>query len=171
MSAKEFFKEKVFKPIQNQLSQGADPKSLAKSAALGSVMSIIPVFSVSTWLCIVIAAKWKLNQVVVQVFNYVFYPFQFILIPVFISLGAKLTGSPPVSFQVNAVIGQFKVSPSSVFTEYGVAWAKGVIVWALVSPLVFIVIYQISFFAFSRFIQKRKEGPNTPATADDSRLN
>ena len=157
MSIGTFFKAKVLKPLKDQLSQGADPKSLATSAAVGSVMSIIPVFSVSTWLCVLIAAKFKLNQVVIQVFNYIFYPFQFALIPVFMSIGAKLTGAPAVSFNVKAVIAEAKSHPGEVLSQYGVAWIKAVVVWALVSPLIFIVLYQITYFIFVRVIKKKPD--------------
>jgi hypothetical protein len=159
MGISDLFKTKVVKPLKDQLTQGADPRGLAQSAAVGAIMGIIPYLGISTGICLVIAAKWKLNQVVVQVFNYIVYPLQFLLIPVFMSLGAKLTGAPAILFDVSFVVAQAKIYPGAVLEEYGIIWLKAGIPWLLSAPVLYFMLVPIGEFVFARILRKK----STPA--------
>ena len=147
---KNFFKEKLISPLLAQLKQGASPEGLALTCALGASLAIIPVLGSTTLLCLGVGFFLKLNQPALQVVNYLLYPVQLILLPVFLSLGARLTSSEPILFNLKLFSAEFQASPLHFLQKYGMVGLHAVLVWALIAPLLSFILYYLFKLLFSK---------------------
>lgn len=146
-----FFEAKLLIPIKNQLTQGASPKGLARTCAAGVTLAILPLLGATTALCAIVAVKFKLNQPLIQLVNYLLYPVQLLLLPIFIFAGAKLTGSVPIVFDPRVVVSEFTTDPSLFMKHYGIAGLHAVLVWAIMSPVLFKLIEWMSLRVFKKW--------------------
>ena len=146
-----FFQKKLLTSIKNQLTQGANPLGLARTCAAGVTLAIIPLLGATTALCAIIGIKFKLNQPIIQLVNYLFYPVQLLLLPVFIFSGAKLTGSIPVAFDPKVVVTEFTTDPGLFMKHYGMAGLHAVLVWAIICPFLFKSIEWICLVFFKKW--------------------
>jgi uncharacterized protein (DUF2062 family) len=151
-----FFNRVLIRPLVEQIKQGADANGLAKTVAAGFIISIIPVLGVTTAICVVVGLKLRLNQPVIQAVNYLFYPLQIILLPVFILLGAKIFGVEPVSFDPKTVFSEFTTDPGLFMSNYGMAGLRACLVWVLISPILFFSLKSISYFFFKKLKIKQE---------------
>jgi uncharacterized protein (DUF2062 family) len=140
--------------IKKQLSQGSDPKGLAMTCALGFAIGVFPILGVTTAICLLVGAVLKLNQPILQVLNYLIYPLQIILIPVFLKLGAELTGSPMITLRPESIMAEFGADAGVFLQTYGMAGLHAVLVWCLVAPLLILLIYQVALRIFSSWSKK-----------------
>lgn len=146
---------KIITPFVNQLKQGADARSLANAVAAGLTIAIIPVLGITTGLCFFVGVRWKLNQPILQLVNYLFYPVQILLFPLFLLAGSKLMGVPPVTLSPSALVDEFKVDPLVFLSNYGMAGARALIVWLLLAVPLFYLVRLVSEFLLSKWIQKQ----------------
>lgn len=150
---KDFFKRKLIEPIKGQIRQGATPHGMALTVACGISIAIFPLLGLTMLLCLLAGVILKLNQPVLHAVNYVLYPAQLILIPVFLKLGAILTGSNPIVFDPAVIIKEFSSDIGLFFQKYGLAGLHAVLVWLLVAP----VMTWISYHIFLRLFKKWKK--------------
>jgi uncharacterized protein (DUF2062 family) len=148
---KEFLRRKLIEPMKLQLLQGASPKGLALSCALGATFAVFPIIGSTTALCLLLGVVLKLNQPVLQAVNYILYPLQIILVPVFLSLGASLTRSEPMVFNLELLSKEFMAGPGLFFLKYGMVGLHGILAWLLIAPFFAWIIYILSFNAFRRW--------------------
>jgi len=151
-----FFNRVLVKPVLDQVKQGADANGLANTVAAGLIIAVIPVLGITTALCVAVGLKWRLNQPVIQAVNYLLYPVQIILLPVFILLGAKLFGVEPVSFDPKTVFSEFTTDPGLFMSNYGMAGLRACMVWLLISPVLFFITKSISLFFFKKLKIKQE---------------
>lgn len=150
---KNFVHRYLLDPVLDQIKQGADAKTLSTAVAAGATIAVMPVLGATTALCAIAGVKWKLNQPVLQLVNYFLYPVQILMIPVFLILGARLWGVEPVSINPQTIFQEFRSDTALFFANYGMAGLRSVVVWALLSPIIFFPIRRISFFILSRMIR------------------
>lgn len=148
---KKIFQKRLLEPIKNQLQQGATPQGLALSVAFGISISIFPILGATTFLCLMFGIILKLNQPVLQATNYLLYPVQIIMIPVFLKLGADLTGSTPISFNPQLIMAEFSADVGLFFKKYGMAGLHGILAWLIVAPLLTWMSYKILFPIFNKW--------------------
>ncbi len=133
------------KPIRDQLTQGIDPKSLAKTCAAGVSIAILPVIGATTALCVFVGIRFKLNQPILQAINYVLYPLQLLLLPLFLFWGAKLTGAEMISFDPKTISTEFLQSPTLFLGRYGMAGLHAVLIWIILVPFLFKFIEWVAY--------------------------
>jgi uncharacterized protein (DUF2062 family) len=146
-----FFRHHLLTPIAEQLKQGATPADLARTVASGVSLAIFPLLGTTTALCVFAGIRWKLNQPILQAVNYLLYPLQLLLLPVFLMVGAKVTGSEPISFHPEAIAHEFTSDPRLFFAKYGMAGLHGVMVWIVVAPILFFLVNKASYALFSHW--------------------
>lgn len=129
-------------PILNQLRQGITPEKIALTLALGAVCSVFPIFGMTTVLCGVLGVWLRLNQALIQSLNYLLTPLHVALLLPFYRAGETLFGQPHVPiFSVTELIDRFRESPLKFFADYGMVGVYGVTVWALLAPVVSLLLY------------------------------
>jgi uncharacterized protein (DUF2062 family) len=137
---KVWLEQRVFSPLVGLLKSGLTPEKLAMSLACGAVIGVIPFIGVSTTSCILLATVFRLNQIAIQVANYLAYPLQFILLLPFVRLGEKIFGLAPISFIPEQVIALFKLDLLGGIQIYGTAIFAGCVAWAILAvPMIFIL--------------------------------
>ena len=153
-----FFHRFLIGPVVEQIKQGADADGLAKSLSAAAIIAVIPILGSTTALCVMVGLRWRLNQPVMQAVNYVLYPLQIILLPVFIYAGAILFGVEPVSFDPKTVFSEFTSEPALFMSKYGMAGLRACIVWFLIAPLLYFPLKSISRSLFKRLMKKQEAG-------------
>ncbi len=139
--AESFWKKRIVAPIAGQLRQGITPEKIALTIALGGVLSIFPILGATTILCAIAAFALRLNQPVIHLVNYCAYPAQFALLIPFYRAGETLFGKPHVPLSISFLLGRFRESPGQFLRDFGMIGVQGIVVWALVAPLLAAVIY------------------------------
>ncbi len=140
---KNFWRTRVKEPILAQLTQGVTPEKLALTCALGGAIGVFPILGSTTLLCFLIGIFLKLNQPAIQAVNYVVYPLQLGLLPLFVRLGEKLYGAQPVPLMPSDLIREFTQGPAPFLSKYGLAGIYGISAWALLAPLVAAPVYYV----------------------------
>lgn len=136
-----FWKRRIVAPIAGQLRQGITPEKIALSIALGGVLSIFPILGATTILCAVAAFAFRLNQPVIHLVNYCAYPAQFALLIPFYRAGETLFRKPHVPLSVTFLLDRFRADAGQFLRDFGVIGMQGIVVWALVAPLLTAAIY------------------------------
>ena len=75
--------------LQPILTSGLPPKRLAATCCVGIAIGTMPLLLGTTLLCLVIAARFRLNQLLLQTVNYLVYPLQLSLLVPFYTLGNR----------------------------------------------------------------------------------
>jgi len=138
-----FLRRRLVDPLKAQLAQGVTPGRLALAVALGFVLGAVPVLGISTFLCLGVAAALKLNQPAIQVANYAAYPVQLALLIPFFQAGAWLFGRPPVTFTVKQLKAELHADRWGTITHYAGANLRAVAAWALVAPVVALLVFVV----------------------------
>ena len=139
-----FWKRRIVAPIAGQLRQGITPEKIALTIALGFVLGVFPILGATTLLCALAAFALRLNQPVIHLVNYFAYPAQFALLLPFYRAGETLFGKPHVPLSIPFLLGSFRDDPAHFLRELGVIGLQGIVVWALLAPVLAAFLY----FAF-----------------------
>jgi uncharacterized protein (DUF2062 family) len=134
-------RRKVLEPLSRQLTQGVSPSRLALALALGIVLGTIPVLGATTALCAVAGVLLRLNQPAIQVANYVAYPVQLALFVPLFQAGAWLFDAPPVAFTLADARAALARDPWGTAAAWAGANLRAVAAWALLAPVVALVLY------------------------------
>ena len=137
------FRDKIGRPILNLLKQGISPERLSLSIAFGAVIGMFPVLGATTLICAAVAIVLRLNQPAIQLFNYLVYPLQIILLIPFMSLGAFIFQGDPPPFSVQELGALFQQDfwgTVAAFFET-ILYASGA--WLLVCTPLFAGIYAL----------------------------
>lgn len=132
---KQAWKNKIIGPLRAQLTQGVSPHHLALSCALGITLGIFPILGSTTLLCFLAGILFKLNQPAIQAVNYLIYPVQLALFPVFIRTGEKLFHASPITFSPMQLTQEFMQGPTLFLSKYGFAGLYGIVIWTLIAPV------------------------------------
>ncbi len=144
-------KEKFFKLIREQLTQGITPQKVAFTVALGAAVGIFPVLGSSTLLCLSLGAALKLNQPMLQAVNYLVSPLQIIMIPIFARIGEMIVGAKHFPFSIPEVVKSFSESPASFIAQFGILGLHAALAWtALAAPILC-----LAYFAALKLISSK----------------
>ncbi|MBU6154469.1 MAG: DUF2062 domain-containing protein [Bdellovibrionales bacterium] len=127
---------RIIRPVLDQLKGGADPERLSLAATLGALIGIIPILGISTGIAVVVGAALRLNHVVLQAVNYLVYPLQLMLFPVFLKLGGVIFGGDSMEFDLTLLRQELSDSLPAFLSKYGMIGAKAVGVWAVLSIMI-----------------------------------
>lgn len=126
-----------------QLTQGATPRSLAISCAVGAMCGCFPLFGTTTLIGFGLGVAFRLNQPALQAANYAMAPVQILLLPVLISSGEWMFGAEPVSLNPVEFTTELFHAPTLFFSHYGWAAAYASVAWVLVAPVAGFFVYAV----------------------------
>jgi len=130
-----FWRRRVVGPILAQLTQGVTPDRLALTLGLGLACGVFPFLGFTTALCAAVAAALRLNQPVIHVINQLLWPVQLAGIPLYVALGQKLYGAPPVPVDPTEIARVFAESQREFWTRFGLMGLHAFTAWLLSLPL------------------------------------
>ncbi len=163
----------VFKPIagllrkpasvlKKLLRQGCSPRRLALGVAVGVTIGLAPLIWGTSLLCVALAWRLKLNQLAVQVGNYVCYPLQIALFVPFLLAGQKLF-LPSAQASSYEIWRKTLVADPLLFLRY--FWLTNLyalVVWLLLAPLIFYSCFLPLRALLSRWKNSSLSLQNTP---------
>ena len=130
-----WLRRRLWEPLAAQLRQGLSPERMAWSLALGLGAGVSPLVGSSTGLCILLALVFKLNQVVMQVANYLAYPLQLLLLIPFIRLGEKLFGANRLPLSIEVLSAAIRADAWGALHTFWTSLWHGTVAWLLLAPL------------------------------------
>lgn len=136
------------------LKAGTSPEKLALTCALGAIVGTLPIWGITTALCFVIAPIFRVNIIILQLVNYVLYPFQLLLILPFIKVGTYVFNVNPLPYTPGQLVSLFQTNFWQTIEEVGYALSLGVGVWAIASVGTYFAVYSMSLSFFRKW---RKE--------------
>ncbi len=139
--------------IQQQLSQGTTKEKVAQSITIGVIVGVFPTLGVSSLMAVFFGHFLKLNHIVVQATNYLMYPIQLLLIPLYIKLLSVITGQNDLPIRPDLIIELFFKDMKNFFHDYGLITIYAIILWTIVS----LVFYPIcNYFLIRLFTRSKK---------------
>jgi len=137
--------QRISSPVVSRLrvvmSAGLTPQKLAQTLCIGCALGILPLLWGTTLICLLVAHILKLNHVVLQTLNYLFYPLQLVLLVPFYKLGAWLfPWGPPLPSQLIATLMQ---SPLTSLHLLGWITFKSLTAWLITVVPVMLLGYPV----------------------------
>ncbi len=121
---------------------GISPHKLSVAIVLGFAIGICPLYGFTTFLCVVFAFSFRLNMAAIQLVNYLFWPLQISLIPVFVRFGEKLFhSSKKFPFSPREIKLMFENDWIEALRNFGLSLFHGVLSW-----LIFIIPFSIILY-------------------------
>jgi uncharacterized protein (DUF2062 family) len=126
------------------LKQGMQPRQLALALALGATIGLLPTVWGTSVLCILFAWLLRLNQVVVQLANYLVYPLQILLFIPYFHLGENLFGSNHLPDNLDLFLTNLQSDPLLVLDQYWQTNLQAACAWLLSLPLLMACSYPVA---------------------------
>lgn len=104
------FLKKYWERFKELLKQGITPKQLALSITIAAVVSLFPVFGISTIVLTALAIRFKLNLPIMIVLSYVIEPIKAVLFIPFINIGETLFGTAHTLLTFDAIKASYNLS-------------------------------------------------------------
>ena len=136
-----FWRRRVVTPLLAQLKQGVTPERMALTVGVGTVCSVLPFLGFTTVLNLGVGVWLRLNQPVMQVLNQLLGPVQLLLIVVYVRIGEKIWGAPPMPLSVRTLMKSFKDDPGAFLQRFGWTGVHAGTAWLLSVPVIVGVIY------------------------------
>lgn len=144
--------QKLKNTIKSQLTQGATPDKLAQSLTAGLLIGCFPLLGWTTGLAALFGVLFKLNHLVVQAANYIMYPVQLLLIPVYIKTVSWIMNAGDVPVRPDLIMKMFTDDWRNALQVYGLISVYAVIMWFIISFILFFILQK----TFLPMIQKIK---------------
>jgi uncharacterized protein (DUF2062 family) len=148
----------VWQVILKALQQGMTSRGMALTLAMGVVLSIFPVYGITTLLCLLVAILFRLNIIVIQAVNYLMTPVQLVLLIPFLKSGSWLMGLNSDTLTFNGLMNRFKSDFWGVVQELGWVILGGISVWLLIAIPVFLVLFFIAYWILERWRRNKLPG-------------
>lgn len=149
------FRKLIIIPLENFLRQGLAPEMISRTIASALFIGTIPVPGVSTLLCTLLAAGFKMNLALIQVVNYLVFPLQLLLFLPFVNLAARISGKG-IFLEIPHLMEQMTVGNwQNASAELFLMIAATLLVWIVIMFPVSL----LSYFGLNpvvAFIKKRR---------------
>ncbi len=138
--------------IKDLLSQGLTKRQVTLALVVGISIGCMPLVWGTSVLCMFLAYVLRLNQVLVQLANYLVYPLQILLFIPFLKAGGWLfVSSSGRDLQAGAAFSLLKSAPGQFFHQFWLLNLQALVVWLITLPLLACILY----FAISYRINKQ----------------
>jgi len=136
--------------LTQQLCLGLQPHDLALTLALGVTIGLVPSVCGASLICFILAACFGLNQIVVQLANYLVYPLQILLLVPYFQLGNNLFPGQNSPDNSTALLSLLRSAPLEVAERFWRANLHAIAAWLLTAPL----LLGVSFFLALTLIKR-----------------
>ena len=131
-----FWQRRLIGPIRAQLTQGVTPDKLALTFAVGTACSLLPFLGFTSLLNLGVGLWLRLNQPILQTLNQILGPLQLVLILVYVRIGEKIWGAPPMPLSVSTLVHSFRDNPAAFLQRVGWTGVHAATAWLLSVPLI-----------------------------------
>ncbi len=132
---------KIWEKLKAILKQGLTPKQLALSIVVSTLVSIFPVFGISTIVLTFIALPFKLNLPIMIALSYVVEPLKLIVIIPFINIGGRVFGAEHTLLSFEAIKASYEISFFNTIKSLSFELLCGTIGWLFTAVPLGIMLY------------------------------
>ena len=137
-----FWKRRLGDPIRALLTHGVTPDKIAATLAVGTAVSLLPVFGLTTLLNVLVGLKLRMNQPLLQAVNYLLTPIHLIMIFVYVRTGETIWGVHEQVFSLGELVTVFHEKSLGEFLHrFGWTGIHALTAWALSVPLIVAGLY------------------------------
>lgn len=130
--------------LRNQLTQGLSPVGCRAAIATAFTLGVFPIMGFSTPMNTAAAFFFRLNQPVVQAFNWVLGPLKIALIFPFLRFGEWLFQSEPFTLSLSEFSRRFFNDWVATTAEFAWTFVHAIVGWLVCAPLIYLAIYYAS---------------------------
>jgi uncharacterized protein (DUF2062 family) len=138
----------VFKRLKvvicTQLTQGLRQRDCCQAIAVAVTVGVFPIMGCSTLINSICAARFKLNQPIVQGCNWLVAPVKIALIFPFLRLGEWLFQAQPFQLSLAEFSQLFFSDIAKVGSEFAMTFVHAISGWFLCLPLIYALLFQVS---------------------------
>ena len=144
--------------VKGLLKQGLTPKQLALSIVISILVSIFPIFGISTIILTALAVPLKLNLPIMIAVSYVAEFLKALLILPFITIGGALFGADHSLLTYEAIKASYEISFWETVKGLSYELLCGFVGWALLAIPAGIVLYFVlkGIFVFFDNMKKKR---------------
>lgn len=148
--------KKLKDTIKNQLTQGVTPEKLAQSVSAGILIGCFPLIGFATGLAALYGFVFKLNHLVLQTVNYMMYPVQIVLIPVYIKVVSLIIDVGDVPIRPDLILEAFSRDWVQFLKTYSLIGLAAVILWFIISSILFMFLPKALLPAIKKLSQLKR---------------
>jgi len=100
----------IWEKLKAVFKQGLTPKQLAMSIVIAILVSLFPVFGITTIVLTSIALPLKLNLPIMIILSYALEPLKYFVVIPFINIGARVFGANHTLLSFEAIKASYKIS-------------------------------------------------------------
>lgn len=134
---------KIWDKFKALLKQGLTPKQLALSLVVSALVSVFPIFGISTIALTCIALPFRLNLPIMIAFSYIIEPLKLLVLIPFINIGASVFGTEHTLLSFDAIKTSYNTSFWSTARQLSYELLCGSVGWLLTAIPLGIVLYFI----------------------------
>lgn len=152
---------KIVDPLFEIIKQGAEPKQLAFSTALGITLGLFPICGVTVFLCGMAIAilRSRCHAPSVMLANFIATPIELSLVIPFLRLGEVVSGGPHFTLTSDALK---KVVTGQASRGVLLALSHALLGWITAAPFILGVLYIVLVPCFKYLVQKLNLRPSSP---------
>ncbi|MDF1580175.1 MAG: DUF2062 domain-containing protein [Desulfuromonadales bacterium] len=142
------------KVVSELLQQGLSARQLALAFAVGATIGVLPTLWGTSLLCVIIACRFGLNQVVVQIANYLVYPLQIAFFIPYVELGGLVFSPREFPERLAELSVLLQSVPLDIACQLWLANLQAIAAWLITSPLLLTASYYLSLRLIARLPTK-----------------
>ncbi len=142
---KQIMLKKVKFIIIEQLKTGVTPEKMTDAVLAGGLIGIFPIIGATTLLAALVAHFFKLNQIIIQTVNYLFYPIQILSIPLYIKIVSLIFNVGDVPIRPDLIVKKFNEGFVNFLKLYGLIGLYAFILWGLLTIVFYFLIRPLLF--------------------------
>jgi uncharacterized protein (DUF2062 family) len=143
--------------LENYLAAGASAEKLALAVALGITCGLFPVFGTTTALAALAALAFRVNLIVVQLFNYLMYPIYFPCVAGFIMAGAWAFGDGLDHYSIATLQHIAAMGWRAALQTLGADLLHAIYAWLVFAPFCVLVLRACMLPSIRRWTVSRKQ--------------
>ncbi len=127
--------------IKSLLKQGLTPQGLALSLVISTLVSIFPIFGISTIVLTCIAIPFRLNLPIMIAFSYIVGPLKFLVLIPFINIGSSIFGTEHTLLTFESIKISYETSFLDTARDLSYELLCGSVGWLFTAIPLGVVIY------------------------------
>lgn len=137
---KGYFK-KIWSKIKKLFKQGLTPIQLAMTITMAVLVSLFPIFGITTIVLTAIALPMRLNLPIMIVLSYIIEPLKILLLIPFINIGAYLFGAEHTLLSFSAIKESLSIDVVVTLKDLSYELLCGTVGWAIIVLPLSVLLY------------------------------
>ncbi len=156
--------------LLNIITEEWSDHKVALAISLGLVIGLVPFFlGLSIYLSLLVAWRFKLNHILIQLISNIIYPLQLLMFIPFLKFGTTLFSSQTPKFSFNIILSLVTNDPMESIRLFGLFNIYGILLWLIISLLFTPILYFITKRIIRNLhLQKRYKSVQSEKLQSDS---